>query len=219
MWYKKNLGNALIALARLSAGSEAAGFVKRAVSEFESGLKFCSKDQSPTQWATLQNNLGNALSDRALAGDAWNLDLLNQSIAAYEAASEVWNVREYPSRWASNQNNIGSSLAQIAETISGAEGAEIFSKAIVRFELALKVFTFDQMRLDWAQVYSNICMARGNKALCERDRDAACKAASDMRKVVAVMEECGELQVQQACEKVRAVVARFCRELGGTCAD
>lgn len=58
---------------------------------------------SPHDWATAQNNLGNALL--RLGARASDPHLLHQAVAAYRMALEVWTRDQMPLYWARTQKN------------------------------------------------------------------------------------------------------------------
>ncbi|MFK0733932.1 MAG: tetratricopeptide repeat protein, partial [Gloeotrichia echinulata HAB0833] len=58
----------------------------------------------PENWATTQNNLGNAYRDRILGERAENIEL---AIAIYSTTLEVYTPGAFPLDWASTQNNVG----------------------------------------------------------------------------------------------------------------
>jgi len=57
----------------------------------------------PVQWATTQNNLGNAYSDLPTGDRAENL---KKAIACYEAALRVYTERDFPVQWATTNFNM-----------------------------------------------------------------------------------------------------------------
>ena len=63
----------------------------------------------PLEWATTQNNLGNALS--ALGERESGTARLEEAVAAYRAALEERTRERVPLDWAMTQNNLGNALS------------------------------------------------------------------------------------------------------------
>ncbi|MGB7709629.1 MAG: hypothetical protein WBL95_08830, partial [Microcoleus sp.] len=87
----------------------------------------------PEDWATTQNNLGNAYLDRIAGLRARNIEL---AIACYTAALEVYKCENYPEKWAMTQNNLGNAYRN---RIEGVRAANI-ELAIACFREALIVY-------------------------------------------------------------------------------
>ena len=76
----------------------------------------------PLDWATTQNNLGNALrtlGERERAAPA----RLGEAVAAYRAALKEWTRERVPLDWATTQNNLGNALWTLGERESGTDAA------------------------------------------------------------------------------------------------
>ena len=63
----------------------------------------------PLDWATTQNNLGNALL--TLGERESGTARLEEAVAAYRAALEEWTRERVPLDWATTQNNLGNALS------------------------------------------------------------------------------------------------------------
>jgi predicted component of type VI protein secretion system len=63
----------------------------------------------PLDWASTQNNLGNAL--RALGGRESGTARLEEALAAFRVALEERTRERVPLQWAGTQNNLGSALS------------------------------------------------------------------------------------------------------------
>ncbi|GAB4208753.1 MAG: hypothetical protein Fur006_67940 [Coleofasciculaceae cyanobacterium] len=66
-------------------------------------LQVYTRETFPEQWATTQNNLGNAYGDRIHGDRAENLE---RAIASYEAALQIRTREANPEKWAMTQNNL-----------------------------------------------------------------------------------------------------------------
>ena len=71
----------------------------------------------PLDWATTQNNLGNAL--RRLGERESGTARLEEAVAAYREALQEWTRERVPLDWATTQNNLGTALSTLGERESG----------------------------------------------------------------------------------------------------
>ncbi|MDJ1172147.1 CHAT domain-containing protein [Roseofilum sp. BLCC_M154] len=101
------------------------------------------------KWATTQNNLGTAYSDRLRGERAQNLE---QAIACYEAALEVRTRSAYAEDWAMTQNNLGNAYLY---RLRG-ERAQNLERAIACYEAALEVYTPSAYAENWAMTQENL---------------------------------------------------------------
>jgi tetratricopeptide (TPR) repeat protein len=96
---QNNLGNALLRLGERESGQvESIRRLNEAVAAFRAALKEHTRQRVPPEWATTQNNLGEAL--RALgereSGQAESIRLLDKAVAAFRAALEEWTIEAAP---------------------------------------------------------------------------------------------------------------------------
>ena len=85
----------------------------------------------PLDWATTQNNLGNAL--RMLGERESGTARLEEAVAAYRAALEEWTRERVPLDWAMTQNNLGNALSSArASARAGRRGWRRRSPPIAR---------------------------------------------------------------------------------------
>jgi CHAT domain-containing protein len=116
----------------------------------------------PKEWATTQNNLASAYSNRIRGDKAENLE---KAIAYYQEALKVYTFDDFPQAWATTQNNLANAYLK---RIRG-DKAENLEKAIAYYQEALKVRTFDDFPQDLAMKQNNLATAysdriRGDKA-------------------------------------------------------
>jgi exonuclease VII small subunit len=71
-------------LATLGGRESGTARLEEAVTAYRAGLEECSRDRLPLQWATMENNLGNALS--RLGERDSGTARLEEAVAAYRAA-------------------------------------------------------------------------------------------------------------------------------------
>ena len=133
-----------------------------AITGYEIAFTVFTRDTSPELWAAVQNNLGNAYSDRIRGDKADNLEI---AIAAYNKALEVRTRTDFPVDWAMTQNNLGNTYR---DRIRG-DKADNLENAIAAYEQALEVYTRTDFPVDWARTQNNLGNAylnriRGDKA-------------------------------------------------------
>ncbi|MCG6134776.1 MAG: tetratricopeptide repeat protein, partial [Nostoc sp. LLA-1] len=115
----------------------------------------------PQDWATTQNNLGAAYSNRITGERAENIE---QAIAAYEQALLVRTHNAFPQDWAATQNNLG---AAYSNRITG-ERAENIEQALAAYTKALEVRTKSAFPQQWATTQNNLGNAYSNRITGER---------------------------------------------------
>ena len=125
--------------------------MEEAVTAFENALKELTREKLPMQWASTQNNLGNALS--SLGERESGTQRLEQAVTAYENALKEWTREKVPLDWATTQNNLGNALRDLGERESGTQRLE---QAVTAYENALKEWTREKVPLDWAGTQMNI---------------------------------------------------------------
>ncbi|WP_228014453.1 CHAT domain-containing protein [Fortiea sp. LEGE XX443] len=142
-------------------------------------MEVLTRTAFPQQWATTQNNLATAYSDRILGERAENIE---QAIAAYRAALEVRTRTAFPQEWAITQNNLGN--AYFVRILG--ERAENIEQAIAAYRAALEVLTRTAFPQQWATTQNNLAIAYKNRILGERAENieqaiAAYRAALEVR--------------------------------------
>ncbi|MEH2182001.1 CHAT domain-containing protein, partial [Nostoc sp.] len=132
-----------------------------AIAAFNQALEVYTKSAFPVNWATTQNNLGNAYRDRILGERAENIEL---AIAAFNQALEVRTLSAFPVNWATTQNNLGNAYR---DRILG-ERAENIKLAIAAYNQALEVYTKSAFPVNWAMTQNNLGNAYCDRILGER---------------------------------------------------
>jgi len=79
-----------------------------AIAFYTAALEVYTREAFPEYWATMQNNLAVAYSDRIRGERADNLE---KAIAFYTAALEVYTREAFPENWAMTQNNLANAIA------------------------------------------------------------------------------------------------------------
>ena len=88
-----------------------------AVTAYRAALEERTRERVPLDWATTQNNLGNALA--RLGERESGTARLEEAVKAYRAALEERTRERVPLDWATTQNNLGAALQTIGERESG----------------------------------------------------------------------------------------------------
>jgi tetratricopeptide (TPR) repeat protein len=133
-----------------------------AIVGYRIALSVFTFDTFPQDWASTQNNLAVAYSNR-IRGD--KADNLEQAIICYQEALKVRTFDAFPQDWAITNNNLGGGYCK---RIRG-DKADNIEQAIVAYTKALKVRTFNTFPKDWASTQDNLGNAyffriRGDKA-------------------------------------------------------
>ena len=88
-----------------------------AIEIWRAALEERTRDRLPPDWATTQNNLGNAL--QTLGARESGTARLQEAVVAYRAALEEHTRDRAPLDWAGTQNNLGTALQTLGERESG----------------------------------------------------------------------------------------------------
>ncbi len=104
-----------------------------------------SEEDAPELWASLQNNLANALGDQATRlGGEDGQTLMAEAVQAYRDALRVYTEAAHPVHWAMTQEN----LAILHEQSVGFDGADVrgcLGTALQHVDRALRVFDAETM--------------------------------------------------------------------------
>jgi tetratricopeptide (TPR) repeat protein len=118
--------------------------LQEAVEAYRAALEEFTRERAPLDWATTQNNLGNAL--RTLGERESGTGRLEEALSAYRAALEERTRERVPLDWARTQNNLGTALWRLGER-TGNVGLVIQARQSV--EAAYRLVTeagYDQYR-------------------------------------------------------------------------
>ncbi len=97
-------------------------------------VTLADREADALDWATTQNNLGNALADLALMRN--DKDLIEQAIDAYHQALKERTRDRVPLDWATTQNNLGLALRQKFRMSGGTDSASLEEALDIYAELA-----------------------------------------------------------------------------------
>ena len=155
------IGNFSNAIRDFSLGSRASN-LEIAIAGYEVVLTVFTYQEYTEDWATTQNNLGAAYSNRIRGEKADNLE---KAIAAYKASLSVYTREAFPQYWAMTQNNLGTAYGERIRE----EQAQNLELAIAAFWASLEIRTRDAFPIDWAMTKNNLGNAyrdriRGEKA-------------------------------------------------------
>ncbi len=85
--------------------------LRTAVAAYREALKEYARERMPLQWATTQNNLGNALG--RLGERESGTARLEEAVAAHREALKEYTRGRAPLDWAMTQNNLGNALLRL----------------------------------------------------------------------------------------------------------
>ncbi|ALF52504.1 hypothetical protein ACX27_06025 [Nostoc piscinale CENA21] len=142
------IGNFSSSIRQFPLGSKA-NHIEIAITGYEIIQTVYTRTAFPQQWATTQNNLATAYSERILGEKAENIEL---AIASYTAALEVRTRTAFPQDWAGTQNNLA---VAYRNRILG-EKAENIELAIASYTAALEVRTRTAFPQENAQTLLNL---------------------------------------------------------------
>src|SRR5437764_9219486 len=97
---------------RASASARAAP-LEEAVTAYRDALKERTRERVPLDWATTQNNLGNALG--SLGERESGTARLEEAVTAFRDALKERTRERVPLDWALTQNNLGVALLGLGE--------------------------------------------------------------------------------------------------------
>lgn len=151
-----NRGNALQALAKVSAPGPAIAALKDAALAYRDALAIYRPEADPLDWALAQNNRGNALTQLAeLQSGEHRAATLREALACYEQAQKATPRSMAPLQWGSIQNNRGNGLIDLAWALPDALRAETLRSAIACYDDALQVRRRDLVPHEWATSQNN----------------------------------------------------------------
>ncbi len=149
------IGNFSYLINQFPLGNKASN-MEIAITGYEIALTIFTRADFPQDWATTQNNLGNAYLERIRGDQAENLE---QAIAAYSAALQIYTRADFPQAWATTQNNLGNAYSN---RIRG-DKAENLEQAITAYSAALQIRTRADFPQDWAMTQNNLGNAYSNR--------------------------------------------------------
>ena len=120
-----------------------------AITGYEVALLVYTREDFPTQWANVQNNLAVAYRNRIKEDKAENLE---QAIACYEQALLVRTQSDFPVQWAATQNSLGIAYSDRIKK----DKAENLEQAIACYQQALLVRTQSDFPVQWATTQNNL---------------------------------------------------------------
>jgi CHAT domain-containing protein len=133
-----------------------------AIECYHLALSVYTLDAYPENWASTQNNLAGAYSNRIRGDRAANLE---QAIECYHLAFSVRTPDAYPEQWASTQMNLA---VGYSDRIRGERAANL-EMSIECYHQALSVYILEAYPENWAMTQNNLANAysqriRGEKA-------------------------------------------------------
>ncbi len=162
------LADSLLMLGQQAGTNEA---LEEAIVSYGETLEHYTRRRVPLDWATTQNNLGNAL--KSLGERESGTARLQQAVAAYREALKEYTRERVPLDWATTQNNLGTALQRLGERESGTERLE---QAVATYRQALKERTRERVPLQWATTQHNLGAALRSLGERKKDGTLVCEA-------------------------------------------
>ena len=155
------IGNLSSGIGRFPLGNKANN-LEIEIAGYETVAKVFTRSYFPQDWAMLQNNLGNAYSDRLKGDPAQNLEM---AIDCYQNALQVRTRESFVGEWASTQHNLGRAYSRRFR----GERAQNLELAIACYYNALQVYNRNVFPRRWATTQNNLANAyyarlRGNRS-------------------------------------------------------
>jgi tetratricopeptide (TPR) repeat protein len=148
---------------------------KNAINAYNEALRVYTFDKYPYQYATIQNNLGNAYWSLSIVED--KADNCMMAINAFNQALRVRIFDEYPYQYAMTQNNLGNAYQELSLVDDEIEyKGDNCKNGINAYNEALRVCTFDGFPYDYAMIQNNLGTAYWNLSEVE-DKVINCKKA------------------------------------------
>src|SRR6516225_812395 len=127
------------------------GALLSAIEGYKRLVELTPRERVPLQWATIQNDLGNALS--VLGERESGTAKLEEAVVAYREALKEWTRERVPLRWAMTQNNLAIALRALGMREGGTEKLE---EAVTAYREASKEQTRERVPLQWATIQNNL---------------------------------------------------------------
>lgn len=154
------LGAILNVFAERARKTDKIVFIEEEISAYHAALNVYTKDAYPFDWAKIKNNLGNALSDKALWTDGPDkISLRGEAIEAFRKALTVFSKAELPEAWASTTNNLGEALARQALHFEDPDRSTLLREAIEAHRKALTMLTKERCPVPWASTKHHLGIA------------------------------------------------------------
>jgi tetratricopeptide (TPR) repeat protein len=125
--------------------------LRRAITVYGRALELLPRERVPLDWATTQNDLGNALAK--LGQRESGTARLKEAVTACRDAPQERTRERVPLDWAATQNDLGAALQPLGQRESGTFRLE---EAVTAFRDALQERTRKRVPLAWAMTQNNL---------------------------------------------------------------
>ncbi|MEM7553353.1 MAG: CHAT domain-containing protein [Cyanobacteria bacterium P01_A01_bin.84] len=124
----------------------------KAIFYFNQALTFFSEANSPQQWATLQNYLGNVYRNLNKLNSKNKKVNASQAIACYQNALRIRKRDTFPEEYANTNYNLGVAYGMLADTVGEQDKANLLEKAKKCLAIFLDVTAADRNNKEnWAE--------------------------------------------------------------------
>ncbi|MBX3334367.1 MAG: hypothetical protein KF876_09595 [Nitrospira sp.] len=146
---------------------------KKALTAYEAGLSYASKNDVPALWATLQWFIGLTNWEIGIRtkGSAIKQHL-DGAVKNYEEALSVFKKTNFPENWAAIQNNIGLVLRDQSTRTGGETSIRLLTEAVTAYREALKVYTKNHFPQQWATAQKNLSIVLLDQADLAKGKDS-----------------------------------------------
>ena len=125
--------------------------LNNSIQAYQEALLDYNKDDFPSDYAHIQNNLG--VTYRTLAKVQDKAENSQLAISALKEALKVYSLDHLPKDYAETQNNLGVAYSSLAETHDKEKN---FQLAINAFNEALKIYSLDYLPKNYAETQNNL---------------------------------------------------------------
>jgi tetratricopeptide (TPR) repeat protein len=144
--------------------------LEQAIEFYRKTLQEWTRERDPLGFATIHNNLGNALT--GIGGFQNNTARLNEALGSYEKSLEEFPRERLPLDWANTKSNLGTAL-QVLGKLKG--DTKQLEQSVACYRAALEVRTRERVPMDWAMTQNNL----GNTLYILSTREESVKLLQD----------------------------------------
>jgi tetratricopeptide (TPR) repeat protein len=146
---------------------DSAPLLDQSIKDYEQLLNEYTAPDDRMERASIQNNLGFALTDKGIRSSGTEAtDLLARAEKALRESLSVQSQTVEPKDWARTENNLVRALWYRGERSSGTQATDQYAEAVRVFRAALDVQARVDTKEDWATTQANLGSVLRNEAEC-----------------------------------------------------
>jgi len=197
-----NLGNALsIKAERLIRNGSGHQELDEAIEAYRAALAAINQATQPLDWATIQNNLGNALWARGDLGK--DADMLRSATDRFNAALEVQPEETVPLARAATYYNLGGVL-RLLGSMTGE--VDVVQKGIQSLQESLRLRTREMAAVPWGMTKGSLASSYLACFEIDKDREHLQKALRHIVEALEVFQEANTPHYVTLAEKTYGVI-------------